>query len=123
MTDKIQEFIKKYGADLGKKNIALYSIIKAFDLFIKDEFIECDEYIGIIRKRHGTNITERTFSFPETEVKPTKRPPIGLKPKKIHTAQRFAEVCNAITDYYDAGKKISIEWIEEYNELIDELKS
>ena len=51
------------------------------------------------------------------------RPPLGLIPKKLHDervkAQRFNEVCGAIARYYDAGMKINIEWIEEYNELVE----
>lgn len=47
------------------------------------------------------------------------RPPLGLMPKKFHDVERFNEVCGAIARYYDAGLKINIEWIEEYNELVD----
>ena len=50
-------------------------------------------------------------------------PPLGLMPKKFHNErvkiERFNEVCGAIARYYDAGMKINIEWIEEYNELIE----
>jgi len=50
------------------------------------------------------------------------RPPLGLIPKKFHDervkVERFNEVCGAIARYYDAGLKINIEWIEEYNELV-----
>jgi hypothetical protein len=51
------------------------------------------------------------------------RPPLGLIPKKIHDErvkmERFNEVCGAISRYYNAGLKINIEWIEEYNELVE----
>lgn len=47
------------------------------------------------------------------------RPPLGLTPKRIRQEQRFQEVCAAIARYYDAGKKIPIEWVEEYNELVE----
>ena len=50
-------------------------------------------------------------------------PPLGLIPKKFHDErvkiERFNEVCVAIARYYDAGMKINIEWIEEYNELVE----
>ena len=50
-------------------------------------------------------------------------PPLGLIPKKFHDervkVERFNEVCGAITRYYNAGLKIKIEWIEEYNELVE----
>lgn len=51
------------------------------------------------------------------------RPPLGLIPKKFHDrrvkVERFNEVCGAIARYYDAGMKINVEWIEEYNELVE----
>ena len=51
------------------------------------------------------------------------RSPLGLKPNKYHDervkVERFNEVCGAIARYYNAGKKINIEWIEEYNELVE----
>lgn len=51
------------------------------------------------------------------------KPPLGLMPKKIHDEhikkERFNEVCGAIARYYDAGLKINVEWIEEYNKLIE----
>ena len=51
------------------------------------------------------------------------KPPLGLIPKRFHDervrAERFNEVCGAIVRYYDAGLKINIEWIEEYNELVE----
>ena len=51
------------------------------------------------------------------------RPPLGLIPKKFHDkrvkVERFNEVCGAIARYYNAGMKINIEWIEEYNELVE----
>lgn len=55
------------------------------------------------------------------------KPPLGLIPKKIHNEQvkikRFNEVCTAISSYYQAGLKINIEWVEEYNELVETFKS
>ena len=51
------------------------------------------------------------------------KPPLGLTPKIHHDnlvkVERFNEVCGAIARYYDAKLKIKIEWIEEYNELVD----
>jgi hypothetical protein len=51
------------------------------------------------------------------------KPPLGLIPKRFYNervkVERFNEVCGAIARYYDAGLKINIEWIEEYNELVE----
>jgi hypothetical protein len=54
------------------------------------------------------------------QIKQAARPRIGVMPKKLHRKIRFYEVCSAISRYYSAGKKIPIEWVEEYNELVDE---
>lgn len=51
------------------------------------------------------------------------KPPLGLMPKKIHdlrvNTKRLNEVRGAIARYYDAGLKINVEWIKEYNELVE----
>jgi hypothetical protein len=51
------------------------------------------------------------------------KPPLGLIPKRFYDqrvkVERFNEVCGAIARHYDARLKIKIEWIEEYNELVD----
>jgi hypothetical protein len=54
-----------------------------------------------------------------------KKPPLGLMPKHIfehnNNIKRFEDVCDAISRYYNESRKIPIEWISEYNELIDKL--
>lgn len=51
------------------------------------------------------------------------KPPIGLMPKKIHDEKvemnRYIEVCSTIERYFNSDLKINIEWIEEYNELVE----
>jgi hypothetical protein len=47
------------------------------------------------------------------------KPPLGLVPKRFRRQERFIEVCEAVSRYWHAGKKIPVKWIEEYNELID----
>ena len=53
------------------------------------------------------------------------KPPLGLMPKEIHKRnianKRLYEVRAAIARYYDAGLKIDPDWIEEYNELIENM--
>jgi len=48
----------------------------------------------------------------------TKKPPMGLMPKKLWDEQRYYDVCAAITRYYQAGMKIPIKWIKEYNKFV-----
>lgn len=49
------------------------------------------------------------------------KPPLGLKPKRIHKEQRYREVQSAIDRYCIDGLKIPVEWVEEYNELLDKM--
>ena len=50
------------------------------------------------------------------------KPPIGLIPKWVIDKERLNDIRGAIVRYYDAELKIPIEWIEEYNQLIDSTK-
>jgi len=50
------------------------------------------------------------------------KPPIGLRPRRESDKERLNEVRSAIVRYYDAELKIPVEWLEEYNELIDSTK-
>mgnify|MGYP001403173461 CR=1 FL=1 len=43
------------------------------------------------------------------------KPPIGLKPRYIHDAQRHREVKEAMLRYIDDDRMVPIEWWEEYN--------
>jgi len=56
------------------------------------------------------------------ELEEIVKPPIGLRPKWIIDKERLNEVRSAIVRYYDAGLKIPIEWLKEYNQLIDSTK-
>lgn len=49
---------------------------------------------------------------------PINRPPLGLKPRSIWEDERICAIGRAIKGYFNEGKKIPIEWIEEYNELV-----
>lgn len=64
---------------------------------------------------------EKSGSEPSAQVDAivSGKPQLGLIPKRIRQQQRFLEVCEAIKRYWDAGEKIPLEWIEEYNELIE----
>ena len=51
------------------------------------------------------------------------QPPLGLIPKWVRQRQRYFEICEAISRYYNAGLEIPIKWVEEHNEIIKSLKS
>lgn len=48
-----------------------------------------------------------------------KKPPLGVTPKYIWDSQRLNEIKRAMTDYIQADFKIPVEWVEEYNELLN----
>jgi hypothetical protein len=48
----------------------------------------------------------------------SKKPPLGLKPKRFHDAERLREVKDALIRYLNAGLKAPKEWYAEYEELI-----
>ncbi len=50
------------------------------------------------------------------------RPPVGLKPKFIKDSERLREIKSAMQRYIDAGCKVPLDWVVEYNELIDAKK-
>jgi hypothetical protein len=54
------------------------------------------------------------------KTKMMNKPPIGLKPKKYHSLERLNEVRSAIVRYYDNELPIPVEWIKEYNELLNQ---
>lgn len=46
-------------------------------------------------------------------------PPLGLKPRNIHDAQRATDIYQAIGRYVAANKRIPAEWYEELQQLTD----
>ena len=47
------------------------------------------------------------------------KPPLGLMPHSVFLLRRLEEIFQAIERYYEASMQIPIEWIEEYNLLIE----
>jgi hypothetical protein len=46
-------------------------------------------------------------------------PPLGPKPKWVLEELRIQELKKVFRDFIDANYPIKLEWIEEYNELIE----
>lgn len=46
------------------------------------------------------------------------RPPLGLKPRKLHDQHRQDQIEEAIERYMRDDKPLPLEWVEEYNELV-----
>jgi hypothetical protein len=49
------------------------------------------------------------------------KPPLGLKPRKFVDEDRLREVQGAMDRYYYANKPMPLEWITEYNQLVERL--
>ena len=82
--------------------------------------MEIKEY----KRKNTVELYKYNLALHQTDVRSSAiKPPLGLIPKKIHDefvmVERFNEVCGAIARYYNAGMKIPIEWIEEYDELVE----
>lgn len=49
----------------------------------------------------------------------TIKPPLGVMPRFIWDERRRIELQAAIMRYMDAGMRVPLEWIAEYNELVE----
>ncbi len=48
--------------------------------------------------------------------------PLGIIPKNVWKKQRLGELRGAVERYLEANQRIPIEWIEEYNELLEDIR-
>lgn len=51
------------------------------------------------------------------------KPPIGIMPKSTWESIRFSELKKAMDRYIEADLVVPIEWINEYNEFVNRIKS
>lgn len=59
-------------------------------------------------------------SIPSTPPRPkTQKPPLGVMPRRIHDEKRRQELGGAIARYIEAGLPVNLEWVKEYNELLE----
>lgn len=118
---------------LAEKNSYVYTVFldsgrtvhltNALVFEFENEFLDFDKKVtgfGVDNK----NVVLAVAS--QTEHIKREKPPLGIMSKANHqiliNKERHSELCAAISRYYAKNLKIPIEWIEEYNELIDELK-
>ena len=64
-----------------------------------------------------TNVTH-WMPLPEPP-REREKPPLGLVPKRIHNAERRKEILAAMMRYAEEEKVIPLEWLGEYNELLE----
>ena len=48
--------------------------------------------------------------------------PLGVIPKNMWKKQRLKELRDVIDMYLEANQRVPIEWIEEYNELLEDIR-
>ncbi len=48
--------------------------------------------------------------------------PLGIIPKNMWKKQRLKELRDTIDRYLEANQRVPIEWIEEYNELLEDIR-
>lgn len=46
-----------------------------------------------------------------------KKPPLGLKPKKLHRQERMRDILRAMLRYTEAGITIPREWVKEFGTI------
>jgi hypothetical protein len=64
-----------------------------------------------IKSYKGENFMERPVNLP-----------LGIIPKRIWKEQRLRELRDVIDRYLEANQRVPIEWIEEYNELLEDIR-
>jgi hypothetical protein len=55
-------------------------------------------------------------------INKAKKPPIGIVPRRIFEEHRASEIAMAVERYTSHAHPIPIEWVEEYNEIVNKYK-
>ena len=73
----------------------------------------------------GKDVTQREYeAFINNKTMSNKqKPPLGLMPYSIFLLRRLEDIFQAIERYYEGNIQIPIEWIKEYNLLIEMYKN
>lgn len=66
---------------------------------------------------HVAQLREIVKFFEKPEPVAPVKPPIGLKPRKIHEQERGLEIVWAMQRYIDAGVEIPGEWLDELRQI------
>ena len=63
-----------------------------------------------------------TLNLKEDNMERPVNPPLGIIPKNMWKKQRLKELRDAIDRYLEANQRVPVEWIEEYNELLEDIR-
>jgi hypothetical protein len=62
-----------------------------------------------------------TLNLKEDNMERPVNSPLGIIPKKIWKEQRLRDLRDAIDRYIEANHRVPVEWIKEYNELLEDI--
>jgi hypothetical protein len=96
------------------------------------EFIKASSAMGSRFAEEMTAIEKKAGLWDTDEQKEVKakmtddcysavKPPLGIMPRILHVEHRLSEINGGIDRFLAAEKKVPVEWINEYNELIDQV--
>lgn len=104
------------GVDILKDEIMSIPICEKCSLMVSDQYIKDKARWNCPGCGHQNEIQ----SEPRRQAT-LEKPPLGITPRHIHQQQRMDDIYDACTRFYEAGREIPQEWIEEYVELNGEL--
>lgn len=124
--------------DLGFDDLDLVEFVialeKEFTIHIPDRDLDeigtdiksfVDYLLGVVEPHKFSKYGEKVKEIKKPED--VERPLIGVKPRYIaerdYKIARLNEISNVIKTFYEKGLPLQIEWIEEYNELIEFVKN
>lgn len=67
-------------------------------------------------------VVEDDFAV-EVDLANAIKPPLGIKPQKLHDEERLLEIISAIDRYMKEVLAIPSEWIEEHNEIVERIRN
>ena len=116
----MEAFIEKYSA-----TNKLIEYVKTFSISTPHSQRFTEEVEKLFKVKFNKNIISKDIDaiFNQNQKIKVEKPPLGLMPRYLYNEQRFQEIYSAISRYYQAGKAIPIEWIEEYNDISKTLKN
>ena len=100
--------------------VGLKARLERLRKFIMRIIRENDELEDAMHEAYGRcELTPNDIRFLNGLKEIEKKPPLGVMPKYIWDKKRLSELCEAVSRYWEVGEPIPIEWIEEYNELVE----
>lgn len=86
-------------------------------------YVRVEEFIDELYKVGNLSLNDARYLMDPEEINTSdelaaKKPPLGLMPRYLWERKRRYEVGKAISRCVEADKSIPVEWLDEYNELV-----